>query len=632
MIEYEVSPPAAVACVPQAARQGGTLFIVDFHRDGNSAEYRTFGWSAQEDTYVWSVYGSSGLRLPAPLEYGQLSVEIDFSICIYDDLLTTAVVRVFVNGHAVGSTRATGHIRLRFIIPAAFIEVGKSIDLRFEHPCFVRMDVTQLQNENRALGLCFYSLAIYHASLEPALDFLRPVPGRYAPIQLTPPNPSTIQPYTRSDPVTFRFGEPDKGFSYLESDWWLDEDGNMWSADRFSTVHFKPPSDPGDYLLQISLSVLYVRDLLPLQKITILLAGAVIGQFIMAIDTVLTIPVPSELLNGVETLKLTFVVPDGLSMKGYAGQSSPRFISFVLDFVSIIPVPVWSASVARLRGDDVDVLFPLSLQNKFLDDALPGLPAAVEETLGIPVTELLRHFESVGDNCFFGGLQRRAGVDVLGLLRFANTPARGLLTALADNFDLLRDASSLSVRVQDYELPEYLIFLDRYGMRWHTGAFRDVADPNEVLDAHSARLKYLRRKFCETLSRGRRIFVITRTDLREARRPIPDPNDFPYYRERREPYRLAEVLSIFFELNRDARNTLIYVTEPSDGRKSGTVELIAPGIMRGYVETLSISPELDDDAYAAWLRVVANAWLLDTGAANASFRTPPGAQPRVGLR
>jgi len=70
--------PVPADAIPE--RRGGHLFVVDFHRDGNSAAHRTFGWSGQEHSHVWSLQSCSGLRLPAPTENTPLTVEMDFGI------------------------------------------------------------------------------------------------------------------------------------------------------------------------------------------------------------------------------------------------------------------------------------------------------------------------------------------------------------------------------------------------------------------------------------------------------------------------------------------------------------------------------------------------------------------------
>ena len=61
-------------------RRGGGVFVVDFSRDGNSADYRTFGWSAQEESHVWSLRSDCGLRLPALAENTPIILDLDFNI------------------------------------------------------------------------------------------------------------------------------------------------------------------------------------------------------------------------------------------------------------------------------------------------------------------------------------------------------------------------------------------------------------------------------------------------------------------------------------------------------------------------------------------------------------------------
>jgi hypothetical protein len=133
------------------------------------------------------------------------------------------------------------------------------------------------------------------------------------------------------------------------------------------------------------------------------------------------------------------------------------------------------------------------------------------------------------------------------------------------------------------------------------------------------RLAYLRRKFYEALRAGRKIITISRAEPRKQPIPVPFVAQPDVWEERSERLRFAEVLPLFLHLNEYSTNTLLYLTRCSHNRPSGTVELIAPGVMRGYVEDFVILPDLHNGDRAAWLRVAVNAWLLDKGP-NASFR------------
>ena len=92
------------------------------------------------------------------------------------------------------------------------------------------------------------------------------------------------------------------------------------------------------------------------------------------------------------------------------------------------------------------------------------------------------------------------------------------------------------------------------------------------------------------------------------------------WEEKPEHLRLAEVLPLFLRLNEYGANTLLFLTRCARNRRSGTVELIAPGLMHGYVDDFVIVPEVGNRDHVAWLRIAVNAWLLDQGP-NASFRS-----------
>ena len=67
-------------------------------------------------------------------------------------------------------------------------------------------------------------------------------------------------------------------------------------------------------------------------------------------------------------------------------------------------------------------------------DIEPNAAAAMSDR------ELVVHFESLGDNCELGLVQRRAGVEPLGLLRFAGVPLRNLVRGLNARFANIAEA------------------------------------------------------------------------------------------------------------------------------------------------------------------------------------------------
>jgi hypothetical protein len=243
----------------------------------------------------------------------------------------------------------------------------------------------------------------------------------------------------------------------------------------------------------------------------------------------------------------------------------------------------------------------------------------VKRELGIDVNDILRNIESLGDNCAFGLAQRKAGCEVLGLLRFANTPLQSLMTALDDEFRAVADKTQVAMRQPEEAGGEYNLFVDRYGIRWHTNVYGGESDEETVFAQQAMRLSYLRRKFYEALRSGRKTMTISRAEPLKHPVPLPFVGEGGVWEEHSERLRFAEVLPLYLHLNRFGTNTLLYLNRCGKNQRSGTVELLAPGVMQGFVDDFVITPDIDHKDHAAWLRVAVNAWILDQGP-NASFR------------
>src|SRR3954454_11670711 len=78
--------------------------------------------------------------------------------------------------------------------------------------------------------------------------------------------------------------------------------------------------------------------------------------------------------------------------------------------------------------------------------------------------ELVLHFESVGDNCELGLVQRQVGAEPLGLLRFSGAPLRSLLRGLASRFHGIADPESIRIHEEN---GEFMVKLIRYDFYYH---------------------------------------------------------------------------------------------------------------------------------------------------------------------
>ena len=213
-------------------------------------------------------------------------------------------------------------------------------------------------------------------------------------------------------------------------------------------------------------------------------------------------------------------------------------------------------------------------------------PAPARDTGPPPLATMLRGFESLGDSSEFGTVQRKAGVEVLGLLRFADITLQGIIDGLADDFAALADPAAISIAVDAAACPDYVLSVDRYGLRWPTGISPDEADTATVLQRQSMKLGYLRRKFLESLRAGGRIYVLRRDEALAETDVAP----------------VAEALA------RHGRNTLLYVVPGATPDEAGDVTAVAPGLLRGHLEQLAPRENPAAADIAGWLRLITNAW------------------------
>ncbi|MFC7663952.1 hypothetical protein ACFQWF_16330 [Methylorubrum suomiense] len=123
----------------------------------------------------------------------------------------------------------------------------------------------------------------------------------------------------------------------------------------------------------------------------------------------------------------------------------------------------------------------------------------------IPLHALLGRFESIGDNCEFGLVQRYCGVENLGLLRFSASRIDDLIHALDSDFELYGQGNDLFV----YPHASNYLFCrsHRYVFEYNTGHLAGSDDPAAVLKRESRKVAYLKRRFLEDLRLGEKILL-----------------------------------------------------------------------------------------------------------------------------
>jgi len=364
-----------------------------------------------------------------------------------------------------------------------------------------------------------------------------------------------------------------------------------------------------------------------------------LGQFQVRHETAIAVTLPAGAWQAGEKLEVALCTPDALPMRQFQWPDPDQALGLELAWISVERAPLRARAATALRGDGVAEPPPLAVSQKFLDLPADELRAAIEAELGIKPADLMRNFESLGDNCAFGLAQRKAGAEVLGLLRFANTPLRALLRGLSDGFRAALQKADIELYLHPDGNPrEYMLRIARYGIRWHTMVHEPDAEADAVARDQVLKLGFLRRKFEEGLRASRKIYTLVRSEPLKFEVPVPgydapatgsarrgtthvlpawDPPQS--YEVAPAPLFLAEAQAVMLELNRPGANTLLYFVLASPGRPAGMVELLAPGLMRATMASFVILPAGEAANDLDWVRVAANAWLLNRDA-NAAFR------------
>jgi hypothetical protein len=205
----------------------------------------------------------------------------------------------------------------------------------------------------------------------------------------------------------------------------------------------------------------------------------------------------------------------------------------------------------------------------------------------LPLSEVMLRFESLGENCEFGLVQRKGGAEPLGLLRFSSTPLPKLLAALTARFEGLGRSDKISVDLASSGR-EYMISDKTFGLYYHAWVMAGERPPEDVHRREIRRLPYLVRKLVEDLTDGEKIFVY------RSMTPIAE----------------SQAIKLVDAIRSYGPSTLLWMELANPGHPPGTVEWIAPGLMRGRMDRFAPGSNAHDFSFGCWEQVCRNALAL----------------------
>lgn len=287
------------------------------------------------------------------------------------------------------------------------------------------------------------------------------------------------------------------GWSHPEAEW-------TWAVDHESTVALAWPQETEPEFLELWVEAVFGFH----QALTLRLDGEVVGSVRLTQPSVFALPLPRRAGRG-EVRHLSLEHTGARPVADVGGEDQRRL----------------SVAVGRLR------LLSAPPQ--------PARPASLTRSLAIPadLRDLALQFESLGDNCEFGAVQRNFGVEVAGLFRWSSTKARMLVTLLDEELKSVDDPESVRLELSGLEgRREYLAVNDTLGTQAHVSvgeSERDIAAAAQVL----SQIGVLKRKMLEDLRTGRKTFVF-RTG---------------------EPHVSGQELSLWLALRRHGPNGLLWI-------------------------------------------------------------------------
>jgi len=219
--------------------------------------------------------------------------------------------------------------------------------------------------------------------------------------------------------------------------------------------------------------------------------------------------------------------------------------------------------------------------------------------------DVFDQFESLGDGCEFAAVQQLAGVDRLGLFKWAGVDLAALPGLIDDDLAGVDDPARIVLRLENRPSgrPEYMIDHYRMGCTMHAAPSVADLDIAEATAREARRLTIMKRKFQADVRAGRRIYLYASL----APRPI------------------GQIEALFDALCRRGPNRLLFVRQADATLAAGEVRLRRPGLAEGAIDALASYDAGTTIRTAMWPQLMRAAHALLT-------REPmPGPAPETAL-
>jgi hypothetical protein len=203
---------------------------------------------------------------------------------------------------------------------------------------------------------------------------------------------------------------------------------------------------------------------------------------------------------------------------------------------------------------------------------------------------LMSQFQSLGDNCEFGLVQRELGAEPLGLFRFGHTPIDGLIAAFEGRFAALQSPENIEVSYGQFPNGnfEYVTSVPQYQFTSHTAYQLSGMSLDERRSKEMKRLNFLARNLIEDAGSGQKIFVY-KSNVPLAEQRIKD---------------------LFRAIGLYGPSWLLWVTPATADWPAGRVDEVSERFLRGSVDRFAPYGMADDFSVQGWRTICSHAYHL----------------------
>jgi hypothetical protein len=385
--------------------------------------------------------------------------------------------------------------------------------------------------------------------------------------------------------IRLRHGEP--GVGAMLDGWGVPEHDGIWSVGATSRI-VVGRLDPGHaHIVELSAHPFINRPFVRFQTIRATIGENVLGEAQIGAPEFVGFRIPPEAVIADNPIVLTLDHPRAARPCDSLVTPDDRWLGVCYDRMRVIrmaDVPGWAQVAKPPVAFDAPAPAPPSGGD---DEPDAALALAIQDTLALSLKQLVLKFESIGDNCEFGLVQRRCGAEPLGLLRFAATELRWLRHGLDNDFDGLGAPEFVEPELHGERAPrEYMIREASHQLVYHTFRYEDEIGSDAIRDQEAKKLRFLRRKFLADLQEGAKILVC----------------------KQRSPVTEALMWPLVAELGRRGPNTLLWVAEADEAHPPASVEVLSDRLMKGYMDRFAPGENAHDLSLDCWIRLCANAY------------------------